>query len=523
MSNRYSNIDPNGRPAQSTKPTKKWTWISIAIVLALCAIVIPIAVVLSTRDHSDSRAAVRSSTSTNKNLSNSTTNGLKLAPKKKWNFSTDKMIGLNLGNWLILERWMNEDWFTENAGANSWDEWDFTTVLGSKAVDVLEEHWNTWITEADVERAYQAGINTFRVPVPFWMWIPTTGSEPYLAGRQMAHFERLCSYAYARDMYIIIDLHGLPGSQNGEQQSGRNTTSPTFWQPLQQARSDQTVKAVVDWLAQSPYASIISAIEAVNEPRPYTPSQLAMLRSYYDRSYKTIQTLGPNAPAMMFADGFVKGDKFSYWYDFAKSHQTDPPSLIFTDHPYPGYFPAQNNTKDIFNQTCTDAAKYINFPVPTAITEWSLRTGIQNSTFEQEYYSYQLTAWTWFAGSCFWSIRALDSKISVLADPVAQYQWSFESLLARGSIPTPKINGSKDTKAITTKFITDLGTPCGPAPTLNSGAEIPQTAAATAAVTAAQEAKAMIPQLEADELAAAKSFGLAGIGSDAVMVSAKTK
>lgn len=63
-----------------------------------------------------------------------------------------------------------------------------------------------------------------------------------------------------------------------------------------------TVKAVVDWISKSPYSSIISAIEAVNEPRPYTTEQLAMLRSYYERTYATIQTLGDKAPAMMFAD-----------------------------------------------------------------------------------------------------------------------------------------------------------------------------------------------------------------------------
>jgi hypothetical protein len=81
-----------------------------------------------------------------------------------------------------------------------------------------------------------------------------------------------------------------------------DTTSPNFFQPLQQARSDQLVKAVVDWIGSSAYSSIISAIEVVNEPRPYTTEQRAMLRAFYDRSYDTIQTLGSKAPAMFFAD-----------------------------------------------------------------------------------------------------------------------------------------------------------------------------------------------------------------------------
>lgn len=62
------------------------------------------------------------------------------------------------------------------------------------------------------------------------------------------------------------------------------------------------VKAVVNWISKSPYSSIISPIEAVNEPRPYTTEQLATLKSCYEQTYATIQTRGDKAPAMMFAD-----------------------------------------------------------------------------------------------------------------------------------------------------------------------------------------------------------------------------
>lgn len=37
-----------------------------------------------------------------------------------------------------------------------------------------------------------------------------------------AQLDRVLSYAHARGMYAVIDMHGLPGSQNGEQTSVRD-------------------------------------------------------------------------------------------------------------------------------------------------------------------------------------------------------------------------------------------------------------------------------------------------------------
>ncbi|MBW0477739.1 hypothetical protein O181_017454 [Austropuccinia psidii MF-1] len=438
--------------------------------------------------------------------------GLGYLPRKpKWDFDKDKIVGLSLGNWLVLERWMSEDWFTTGAGPNTWDEWGFSKALGPKARAVLEEHWSRWFTEADVARAHRAGINTFRVPIGFWMMIKTVPPEPYVTQGQLAYLEKLCHWAYVRNMYVILDLHGLPGSQNGEQQSGHNTTLPTFFQPLQQARSDQFVKAVVDWVAQSPYYSIISAIEVVNEPRPYTTEQRAMLRAFYERSYTTIQTLGNKAPVMLFADGYVPGDKLAYWWDFAASHRTSPTSLALADHPYPGFFPANGDHHDVLNQVCTKGAKYANFPVTTVITEWSLRSGIQDSKFEKVFYEAQLRTWTWYSGAVFWSLRNLASKAPVLADKIAPYQWSFETLLDRGVVTLPA-----NEKQSTHDFLASLHTPCGPRPQVQRNGPKPTGPEAEKAITSAQAAKAMIDGINKSVEKAAQSFGLVGSGSRAV-------
>lgn len=66
-------------------------------------------------------------------------------------------------------------------------------------------------------------------------------------------------------MYAIIDLHGLPGSHNGEVTSGHLTRNPTFFQDANQQRSRETVKAALEYITTSPYRSVVSALQVINE------------------------------------------------------------------------------------------------------------------------------------------------------------------------------------------------------------------------------------------------------------------
>lgn len=133
---------------------------------------------------------------------------------------------------------------------------------------------------------FQHGINHIRIPTGFWAWIPTTGDEPYVnnTAAYQAQIDKVLGWAYARGMYAVIDLHGLPGSQNGEQASGHNTTTPAWFNnPVNMGRSDASVAAVAEYISNSPFRTIISGIQPINEPRPYTDSQTDELRDYYTR------------------------------------------------------------------------------------------------------------------------------------------------------------------------------------------------------------------------------------------------
>lgn len=59
------------------------------------------------------------------------------------------------------------------------------------------------------------------------------------------------------------------------------------------------------------------------------------------------------------------------------------------------------------NQVCNKASGYAEYPVPVAVTEYSLTTGITTPDFEKRFFKAQVEAWNWSAGSTFASSPSL--------------------------------------------------------------------------------------------------------------------
>ncbi|GAA5938853.1 glycoside hydrolase family 5 protein [Sporobolomyces koalae] len=400
-----------------------------------------------------------------------------------WNWAQNKAAGMCLGSWLILEKWMVPDWFnatvnavTPGSGATTLDEWSFCQLLGQdKCEEALVQHFDTFVTESDIETLHQNGINQLRIPTGYWAWIPTIEGEPYLNRTDIYQFyiNRVLSWAYDRGMYAILDMHGVPGSQNGEQSSGHLTTTPSFFggdantETASQLRSDEMIKAVIEFVENSPYRSVITGIEPVNEPRPYTPDQLKQLENYFERSYQAIQA-STWPVATIITNGYTN---LSYWYDFTAAHATNPPSMVMVDHPYPGNFPPQNNSANILSQVCTAATRYLEYPVPICIDEWSIYTGVKDQSFEKTFYEQQLVTWAWSAGGFYWSYK-LQTSQQDLANGLDYSQYSWSTLLANNSATIPKpsdygINGT-NSAANADAFISalqgELTSSCGTVP-----------------------------------------------------------
>src|SRR5699024_3894485 len=122
--------------------------------------------------------------------------------------------GTNVGGWLVMEEWMSP----VNSPDQKTTVETLTERFGSKKawelIDVYQNHY--WQT-SDFDLVKKEGMNVLRLPFSYFEMLEEDGSLKETA------FDRLDWFiqeAEKRELYVILDLHGAPGSQNGKDHSG---------------------------------------------------------------------------------------------------------------------------------------------------------------------------------------------------------------------------------------------------------------------------------------------------------------
>lgn len=72
------------------------------------------------------------------------------------------ILTLFVGSWFTLERWIASGPFANALGPG---QADLHVAQGRNAREILEHHWDMWITDSDWQWLAQHGFNTVRIPV----------------------------------------------------------------------------------------------------------------------------------------------------------------------------------------------------------------------------------------------------------------------------------------------------------------------------------------------------------------------
>lgn len=126
---------------------------------------------------------------------------------------TKALRGINLGGWLIAEQWMTPQLFGDVK--NNWEK-ALVQELGQEQAEMrLKKHRETFITEADIVWIAKEGYDFVRLPVGYWLFEHTNG---YVKGEE--YVQNTFGWAEKHGLSVILDFHGLQGSQNGYDHSG---------------------------------------------------------------------------------------------------------------------------------------------------------------------------------------------------------------------------------------------------------------------------------------------------------------
>lgn len=126
--------------------------------------------------------------------------------------------GTNAGGYLLQEFWMTPTQSTNNVHSEIDIYRTLTNRFGESTMrDLIKVYQDNYWTTADFDNCQELGMNCIRLP--FWYLNLVDFDGNYLDNC----FERIdwfINEAGSRGMYVILDFHGAPGSQNGSDHSG---------------------------------------------------------------------------------------------------------------------------------------------------------------------------------------------------------------------------------------------------------------------------------------------------------------
>ncbi|RPD66329.1 glycoside hydrolase [Lentinus tigrinus ALCF2SS1-7] len=235
------------------------------------------------------------------------------ALNETFKFGEDNIRGVNVGGWLVTEPFIVPSLYEKyvNTSTPAFDEWDLTTNMAADgSLSDLENHYKTFITEKDFADIAAAGLNFVRIPIPYWA-IEVREKEPFLPKTSWTYFLKAVQWARKYGLRINLDLHSLPGSQNGWNHSGRLGQINVLYGPMgvpNAQRSLDYIRIIAEFISQPEYSDVVVMFGITNEPFGPTIGK-DVIKQYYVKAYQTVReasgTGEGQGPWMVMHDAFL--------------------------------------------------------------------------------------------------------------------------------------------------------------------------------------------------------------------------
>lgn len=261
---------------------------------------------------------------------------------EKWNYGHTPIRGVNLGGWLEIEPFITPSFFSNyTASENIVDEWTLSTRLGPDgAASVIEKHYATFVTRQTFVDIRTAGFDHVRLCFSYWA-VTTYPGDPYVPLISWRYLLRSIEWARQNGLRVNLDLHAAPGSQNGNNHSGRQ--GPIGWLNGTDGtmNGDRTLTIHTQlsaFFAQPRYANIITLYGILNEPR-MVDLDVPTVLNWTSSAIEIIRRPGgmPKDTILVISDGFLA---LPAWQGVLSSYQ---PNLLLDAHQYVVFNAAQLN------------------------------------------------------------------------------------------------------------------------------------------------------------------------------------
>ena len=216
------------------------------------------------------------------------------------------LCGVNLGGFLLIEGWMQELGTADDPQLE--DDWSIREILknrfGEQGRDnLLRIYQDTFVKKEDFDILMRLGVNLVRLPIYYLNlqdeegnWITNDRGEI-----DFGKIDWVVDACADRGIYVLLDLHGAPGSQSKEFHTGRKDFNKLFEDGLEgEAYRNRTVGLWEAIAAHYKDSSTVMGYDLLNEPtgaivniQNPQPAELEKLWNLYDRLYHAIRAIDP--------------------------------------------------------------------------------------------------------------------------------------------------------------------------------------------------------------------------------------
>ncbi len=366
----------------------------------------------------------------------------------------EKIHGTNLGNWLVLEKWMKPDLFKSTETED--ETWLARKMPPDEFAELIRKHRDSYVTEEDFRFISEAGLNTVRLPVPYF----TFGDRPPFVGC-VDYIDKAFDWAETYGLKILLDLHTVPYSQNGYDNGGITGVCKWYKYP----EEVEFALTVLERLAQR-YGKRkgLYGIEVLNEPISWivyltAPSTgkavdkeeakgsgyvpMSFLKTFYTEAYQRIRAFMGEEKTVVFHDGF----RLTSWDRFFK--EAGFKNVVLDTHIY--IFAMENFVpiaKPWVYKTYIDInrrqIRRVQKTIPVVVGEWCIcnkyadriETAAEERETEQrrryrEIAKMELNAWNEAAGWFYWNYQLLRDREQKV-DESWKESWDFARCFLHG-------------------------------------------------------------------------------------------
>jgi len=277
----------------------------------------------------------------------------------KNNYGTGSVVnlhGTNLGGWLLGENWMSP--------LGGTDEWTVRGTLNSRlgastTESILAGYQDTWIQASDLDNIKNLGLNLVRVPI-YWENMMNRDGSMKSDAVSFRKLDWLVSEASNRGIYVLLDLHGVPGNMNGWHSGGREGANELWTNPTYQSWTVQLWQRLATRYKDNP---TIAGYDLLNEP--VSNSGSLSISQMYDRLYKAVRAIDTNH--MIYVEAF------GYWNNIVAPTTYNWTNVVYELHNYDWNDKDRNSQSGSINQWFADILSHQqSWNVPVFVGEFTL-------------------------------------------------------------------------------------------------------------------------------------------------------